>query len=1306
RRGTRSSELSNYSKITIQGFGSGDQQNKYNNENDFTVQSSSTTKYYFPYTYYSSSAYDGEYYFYNRTSMESQGYKFELLVGENKLNKKNVITYTYMDNNGIDIDAWLIKDNDVYLSNNGMNIIEETTEANAAKWMYEAATGGGYYIYTYVKTDNLDTNVKYYLNKSGTYGLTLSATKLTVWNRSSDTESSYLYTNVSGTNYYLDYMNEWRLTPYLTTYYMKYGDNYLSNNGTTLINTTSVNNATQWVVSNPTGDTTFLTVINNNIYYLSFDGSLTLGTSSYTWKKEGNGYYTTINDINVGEIRYDLIFDGSAWKTVAHSGKKLNDGNGHYLTAIKDGNNVRVDSANEANALIWQFTNNSGNTKIYTVINGNVYYLTYSNGLKMDSSGVTWTRNGNSFYFNSAGTNYYLTYDNGWTVISLQYMTISDGNGNYLKVNGSNSFSNVTTAANATHFYSNSLTNGNSTGSIYCIVGGVIYYLYNNNCVLETSDSASTTWQNDGSGNLKVNGSDIWLGYSSESASWSLSRAKTYYYIKSGTNYLTVNSNNDGITNSSGSPVDASKWIYNNSRLTSGYFSGTVKYLRINVTSSSGCTTTYSYALQYTNSNKNSAWSLNNNQLSTTTEENNKQIYLRYNSGWTYSDSSGNASNITMVSNTANAYIGIDDVSPSPSIMVVEINNNPNSIDLVELNLNYLNISTTLQQELLKTVETGLDGGYKTYFPIKLATDDEGSWYDANDPYKVSMKNTGYIIGGHRMMNSDQVDFQKASGDIRISYFPIAQIQDSYSKNALSSSTISYNGNYLILNDEKSDVSSTDDTKKAIEWVFTGSNNSYQISTKVSNKTYYLNCNVSNNNATLSIGTESNTATTWTKNNSNNFYITNGSGQNSRTYYLRYDNGWNATTSAQELTIIIGKFTTIYTVNEDGVVSLPTETAAYTEAKKQLLKTLSNSASVYGLHFMDAQISKEYLLTAPKAVILGRVYDNYEMPLDSIDFHVLERGTINFFAGDYYANNDAFFSLYKIIRGDDNNIEEILEIIEVYEKTQPNQRYIFKFKDSEGNYTFSNADGSYTGATELDTSYKSTPVFKTEWITSPNMSSMLDRTDTSNNPIGNHLYYFEIPCNEGEYCLGSVSGKTGAYLVYLDIASNGGEAINNVISAEGNSVTEAFMHVEYRDRPDKIEANDSGVIGRSLLQLAITAPDNTDLNSFSVNVKFYNHDQLVSTPSLGDYNNFTKGLYVITVVNKSSANVNLDVFLCDDDTITFNDFDYAYRVVYINTTHTTETVINTLITNYDYFKSMGSFTIPFSGDAVESTYTN
>ena len=52
-------------------------------------------------------------------------------------------------------------------------------------------------------------------------------------------------------------------------------------------------------------------------------------------------------------------------------------------------------------------------------------------------------------------------------------------------------------------------------------------------------------------------------------------------------------------------------------------------------------------------------------------------------------------------------------------------------------------------------------------------------------------------------------------------------------------------------------------------------------------------------------------------------------------------------------------------------------------------------------------------------------------------------------------------------------------------------------------------------------------VFNTKWI---------GKADSS---LKNYCaYYFEIPTNEGEYALGSVSGAAGAYLCYLDIGAN------------------------------------------------------------------------------------------------------------------------------------------------------------------------
>ena len=50
-------------------------------------------------------------------------------------------------------------------------------------------------------------------------------------------------------------------------------------------------------------------------------------------------------------------------------------------------------------------------------------------------------------------------------------------------------------------------------------------------------------------------------------------------------------------------------------------------------------------------------------------------------------------------------------------------------------------------------------------------------------------------------------------------------------------------------------------------------------------------------------------------------------------------------------------------------------------------------------------------------------------------------------------------------------------------------------------------------------------LFDTNWIKNPTM-------------VYNCLYYYEIPMNDGEYALGSVPERFGAYLIYLDISAN------------------------------------------------------------------------------------------------------------------------------------------------------------------------
>ncbi|MBP5166273.1 MAG: hypothetical protein ILP09_03345, partial [Oscillospiraceae bacterium] len=210
----------------------------------------------------------------------------------------------------------------------------------------------------------------------------------------------------------------------------------------------------------------------------------------------------------------------------------------------------------------------------------------------------------------------------------------------------------------------------------------------------------------------------------------------------------------------------------------------------------------------------------------------------------------------------------------------------------------------------------------------------------------------------------------------------------------------------------------------------------------------------------------------------------------------------------------------IYTINAGGghIITAAEESAyeKYAASKAALLNVLTegNPTNVFGLHFMKTSISKDSLVVAPHVLINGDDHFNYELPTSSIDFHLQEKGFINFFAGTYYNGNKSFFTLHQIFRNEFEEIYDIKEISMIYGTDDPADPYIYKY-----------ADNSYSGGYDsLPAGY--TMKFNTAWIKT--QSSLQEKA----------LYYFEIPANEGEYALGSDPSSDGAYLIYLDISAN------------------------------------------------------------------------------------------------------------------------------------------------------------------------
>ena len=236
---------------------------------------------------------------------------------------------------------------------------------------------------------------------------------------------------------------------------------------------------------------------------------------------------------------------------------------------------------------------------------------------------------------------------------------------------------------------------------------------------------------------------------------------------------------------------------------------------------------------------------------------------------------------------------------------------------------------------------------------------------------------------------------------------------------------------------------------------------------------------------------------------------------------------------------------TVYTIDDSGQHTVSSnDFDHYTDSKSKFETVLAkDNKYITGLHFMDAKISKDHLIEAEYVRIKNQEYhkeDGYELPEDSIDFELQRKGYVNFFAGTYYTSNTAFFSLHEIERNG-SKISNIREISEIYENptAKQAQSYVYKYKD--GTYSVPFLHGSRQGIkydlngnpltntapTKTKPEGYTKTVFKTSWIGKADFS------------LKNYCaYYFEIPTNEGEYALGSVSGAAGAYLCYLDIGAN------------------------------------------------------------------------------------------------------------------------------------------------------------------------
>ena len=325
-------------------------------------------------------------------------------------------------------------------------------------------------------------------------------------------------------------------------------------------------------------------------------------------------------------------------------------------------------------------------------------------------------------------------------------------------------------------------------------------------------------------------------------------------------------------------------------------------------------------------------------------------------------------------------------------------------------------------------------------------------------------------------------------------------------------------------------------------------------------------------------------------------------------------------------------------------------------ARKQFLETITDgngnvSSSVYGLHFMSALISETNKLSATNVKInkttytsssdtntypagSGVIKSNYELPRDCVDFNLKEDGRITFFAGSFYYsaaddavgdtpsyNNSCFFSLHEITRTGSNNTEisDIKEIKNIYRKKKMNQGV--DTGTGEIVYAYKNETDSYSGNSDY------TLLFNTDWITNTSITYK-------------RVYYFEIPVKTGEYALGSVANKDGAYLMYLDIGANGNSGEEEDYNKENGIADDPiFTQMEYVS---------SGYVINSCFNIAYAIPVGSTKENFWIKVS----------------RNGT--VFSVEVYNQTNAAFDIDILLVDNDNDSTNEYPYTYTLKYNN----------------------------------------
>lgn len=642
--------------------------------------------------------------------------------------------------------------------------------------------------------------------------------------------------------------------------------------------------------------------------------------------------------------------------------------------------------------------------------------------------------------------------------------------GYYLNFSG-NAFSSSTDANAATKWLFSSGANG---GLISTQIGNTYYYLRNNNGNLSytTNESSATFWTfSDGRLYSTANNKNYYL--TNENGSWKLVLPNSCL-ITDGTYYLNANGSTISSTTNA-----ATATVWNFVSVSAGvyisYVSGTTTYYLRNANGNLQLTT---------NTNNRTTWAIDGGKIY------NNGFYLQYDNGW------------KLIRSNYYIYNGDNYLSV-------------NGTDLV-------NGSAATATEW--TFSSGASGGYistvingTTYYlnydvssnkPLTLSTDRDTSWTFNNNrlyyrywfvTYYLSFQNGSWSLSNQQSTTYikpavSELDIIVFSGVKTVTITDtIAQILTSRTETTTEVSYITKETWLPLSADENNKVKLGNTGYIVSGTTFENPYNPTYKSGDVRVSEYYMRDINAALNANSYSGERLEVVTRTVLPNGND------SG------FVRVSDNYNASNTNVNSTLN-NNFPTKTSVADLGLEK-------YNDSRDKLHNLFNGSTSIYGLHFMNATISMDRLVTANKVVINGETFFNYKMPCDSIDFKLKERGRINFFAGTYFPGNDSFFSLHDIIRDQNNNIVAIKQISKIYGNGDEGSDYIYLF-----------SDGTYSVGSSVPNGY--TMLFDTEWI------------GKGAKIVNNAVYYFEIPVNAGEYALGSVTGGTGAYLMYLDISAN------------------------------------------------------------------------------------------------------------------------------------------------------------------------